>query len=91
MKYQDSFNALAFGEIKPYSGSLNDGRLDLVYYRDPSLEVGIRSRFGLCTERFVLPPSRKARHAAGPAEAELWRGRTSASPVEPPSSSSTQE
>jgi hypothetical protein len=34
------FNTLAFGEIKPYSGSLKDGQLDLIYYRDPRLEVG---------------------------------------------------
>ena len=39
-KYRGSFNTLAFGEIKPYSGSLKDGRLDLIYYRDPRLEVG---------------------------------------------------
>jgi hypothetical protein len=39
-KYRGSFNTLAFGEIKPYSGSLKDGRLDLVYYRDPSLKAG---------------------------------------------------
>ena len=39
-KYRGSFNTLAFGEIKPYSGSLKDGRLDLVYYHDPSLSVG---------------------------------------------------
>ena len=39
-KYRGSFNTLAFGEIKPYIGSLNDGRLDLVYYRDPGLSVG---------------------------------------------------
>jgi hypothetical protein len=39
-KYRGSFNTLAFGEIKPYSGSLKDGRLDLVYYRDPGLTVG---------------------------------------------------
>ena len=39
-KYRGSFNTLAFGEIKPYSGSLNDGRLDLVYLRDPGLGVG---------------------------------------------------
>jgi len=39
-RYRGSFNTLAFGEIKPYSGSLKDGRLDLVYYRDPSLSVG---------------------------------------------------
>ena len=28
-KYRGSFNTLAFGEIKPYSGSLKDSRLDL--------------------------------------------------------------
>jgi hypothetical protein len=39
-KYRGSFNTLAFGEIKPYSGSLKDGRLDLVYYRDPGLNIG---------------------------------------------------
>jgi hypothetical protein len=40
IKYRGSFNTLAFGEVKPYSGSLKDGRLDLVYYRDPGLTVG---------------------------------------------------
>jgi hypothetical protein len=39
-KYGGSFNTLAFGEIKPHSGSLKDGRLDFVYYRDPGLNVG---------------------------------------------------
>jgi len=39
-KYRGSFNTLAFGEIKPYMGSLKDGRLDLVYYRDPGLSEG---------------------------------------------------
>jgi hypothetical protein len=39
-KYRGSFNTLAFGEIKPYSGSLKDGRLDLIYHRNPGLEVG---------------------------------------------------
>jgi hypothetical protein len=39
-KYRGSFNTLAFGEIKPYSGSLKDGRLDLLYYLDPELNVG---------------------------------------------------
>lgn len=39
-KYRGSFNTLAFGDIKPYIGSLKDGRLDLVYLRDPCLEVG---------------------------------------------------
>ena len=37
--YRGSFNTLAFGEV-PYSGSLKDGRLDLVYYRNPELDVG---------------------------------------------------
>jgi hypothetical protein len=39
-KYKGSFNTLAFGDIKPYSGGLKDGRLDLLYYRDPGLNVG---------------------------------------------------
>jgi hypothetical protein len=39
-KYRGSFNTLAFGEVKPYIGSLKDGRLDLIYYRVPGLEVG---------------------------------------------------
>ncbi|MBV8812878.1 MAG: hypothetical protein JO271_00180 [Verrucomicrobia bacterium] len=39
-KYRGSFNTLAFGEIKPYSGFLKDGRLDLIYFRDPGLNVG---------------------------------------------------
>jgi len=39
-KYRGSFNTLAFGEIKPYIGSLKDGRLDLVYYQNPGLNVG---------------------------------------------------
>ena len=39
-RYRGSFNTLAFGEIKPYSGSLQGGRLDLVYYQDPRLNVG---------------------------------------------------
>ena len=39
-RYRGSFNTLAFGEIKPYSGSLKDGRLDLIYYQDPGLTIG---------------------------------------------------
>jgi len=38
-KYRGSFNTLAFGEIKPHSGSLRDGRLDLVYYQNPGLSA----------------------------------------------------
>ena len=39
-KYRGSFNTLVFGEIKPHSGSLKDGRLNLVYYQDPGLSIG---------------------------------------------------
>jgi hypothetical protein len=39
-KYRGSFNTLVFGEIKPHSGSLKDGRLDLIYYQDPGLNIG---------------------------------------------------
>ena len=39
-KYRGSFNTLAFGEIKPHSGSLRDGRLDLVYHKNPDLSIG---------------------------------------------------
>jgi hypothetical protein len=38
-KYRGSFNTLVFGENKPFTGSYRDCRLDLVYYRDPCLEV----------------------------------------------------
>ena len=39
-KYRGSFNTVAFGEIKPHCGSLKDGRIDLVYYQDPCLNIG---------------------------------------------------
>jgi hypothetical protein len=42
-KYRVSLNTLLFGEIKPYSGSLKDDRLDLIYYRDPGLACRPRS------------------------------------------------
>jgi hypothetical protein len=45
--YRGSFNTLLFGEVKPYIGSLKNGRLDLVYYRNPGLSVG--DRFPLWT------------------------------------------
>ena len=48
-KYRGSFNTLAFGEIKPYIGSLKDRRLDLVYYRNPGLSVA--DQFPLWTLR----------------------------------------
>jgi hypothetical protein len=40
-KYRGSFNTLVFGEIKPHSGSLKDGRLNLVYYQDRGLSIGV--------------------------------------------------
>jgi hypothetical protein len=39
-KYRGSFNTLVFGENKPHSGSLKDGRLNLVYYQNPGLAIG---------------------------------------------------
>jgi hypothetical protein len=39
-KYRGSFNTLVFGEMKPHSGSLKDGRLNLVYYQNPGLNLG---------------------------------------------------
>ncbi len=39
-KYRGSFNTFLFGEIKPQSGSFRDGRLNLVYYQDPGLDIG---------------------------------------------------
>jgi hypothetical protein len=39
-KYRGSINTLVFGEIKPHSGSLKHGRLNLVYYQDPGLSIG---------------------------------------------------
>jgi hypothetical protein len=38
--YRGSFNTLKFGEHKPLTGSCHDGRLDLIYYRDPGLKEG---------------------------------------------------
>lgn len=49
-KYRGSSNTLPFGEVKPYSGSLKDARLDLVYYRDPGLNARDQFRFGLFTD-----------------------------------------
>ena len=39
-KYRGSFNTLIFGVIKPQSGSLKDGRLNLVCYQNPGLNIG---------------------------------------------------
>jgi hypothetical protein len=39
-KYRGSFNTLKFGANKPLMGSCHDGRLDLIYYRDPGLKEG---------------------------------------------------
>ena len=45
-KYRGSYT-LAFGERKPHSGSLQHGRLDLLYYQNPGLSIGDPFRFGL--------------------------------------------
>jgi hypothetical protein len=39
-KYRGSFNTLAFGENKPFTGLCHNGQLDLFYYRDPGLKAG---------------------------------------------------
>jgi hypothetical protein len=39
-KYKGSFHTLMFGEYKPLLGACHDGRLDLVYRRDPGLKEG---------------------------------------------------
>jgi hypothetical protein len=39
-KYRGSFNTLKFGENKPLMGSCHEGRLELIYYRDPGLKEG---------------------------------------------------
>ena len=39
-KYRGSFNTLVFGDIKPHSGSLKEGRLNLLYYQNPGLNIG---------------------------------------------------
>jgi hypothetical protein len=39
-KFRGSFNTLTFGEKKPFIGSCQNGRLDLVYCIDPCLKTG---------------------------------------------------
>ena len=39
-KYRGSFNTLACGENKPFTGFCHNGQLDLFYYRDPGLKAG---------------------------------------------------
>ena len=39
-KYRGSFNTLTFEKIKPYAGSLSNGRLNLVYFQNPGLKIG---------------------------------------------------
>jgi hypothetical protein len=40
LTYRGSFNTLRFGENKPLMGSCHDGRLELIYHRDPGLKEG---------------------------------------------------
>jgi hypothetical protein len=46
-KYRGSFNTLTFGENKPSIGFCHEGRLELVYHKDPGLKAG--QRFPLWT------------------------------------------
>ena len=39
-KYRGSFNNLCLWRDQPHSGSLKDGRLDLVYHQNPGLTIG---------------------------------------------------
>jgi hypothetical protein len=39
-KYRGSVTTLIFGELKPHTGFLKEGRLDLVYYQNPGLNAG---------------------------------------------------
>src|SRR4029077_9318901 len=39
-KYCGSVTTLVFGELKPHTGFLKEGRLDLVYYQNPGLNAG---------------------------------------------------
>ena len=39
-KYRGPFNTLTFGENKPFIGFCHEGRLDLVYNKDPGLKAG---------------------------------------------------
>jgi hypothetical protein len=39
-KYRGSVTTLVFGELKPHSGFLKEGRLDLVYCQNPGLNAG---------------------------------------------------
>ena len=43
-------NSIKVRKVKPYCSSLKDGRLDLVYYRDPGLNATDQFRFGLFTD-----------------------------------------
>jgi hypothetical protein len=38
--FRRSFNSFQFGDQIPFSGSYQDGKLELRYYQDPGLEIG---------------------------------------------------
>jgi hypothetical protein len=40
IKYRGSFDTLVFGENKPAVGSSQDGRLKLIYHRNPGVNEG---------------------------------------------------
>ena len=50
-KYRGSFNTLAFGKNKPFTGFCHNGQLDLFTTEIPDLKQGSRSRCGRFSER----------------------------------------
>jgi hypothetical protein len=54
--FRGSFNSLRFGDRIPFSGSYRDGKLELSYYQDPSLEIG--QQFPLWLSEFRNKESR---------------------------------
>jgi hypothetical protein len=52
-RYRGSFNTLAFGEIKPHSGSLKENRHDLVYLKNRTSTSQIRFLCGLSIDTSI--------------------------------------
>src|SRR5260221_4595134 len=54
--FRRSFNSFRFGDQIPFSGSYQDGKLELRYYQDPGLEIG--QQFPLWLSEFRNKESR---------------------------------
>jgi hypothetical protein len=54
--FRRSFNSLRFGDQIPFSGSYREGKLELLYYQDPGLEIG--QQFPLWLSEFRNKESR---------------------------------